>query len=52
MSRKNAFFGSVTKPNTVKDSRFGIRKPFGKTEQPSIFSYSSPGKGPNGEHQI
>jgi hypothetical protein len=52
MSRKKEFKESVFKPLTVNDSRFGIRKMFLNTkEKPSIAGYSSPGKGPNGEHQ-
>lgn len=35
----------------IKDSRFGIRKPFKNKEEPTSFSYSSPGRGASGEHQ-
>lgn len=52
MSRSEEFVEAVAQPATINDSRFGLRKmPNSKTEKPSIFSYSSPGKGPNGEHQ-
>lgn len=52
MSRKKTFDKAVAKPITVKDSRFGLRKRFiNENELPSVFSYSSPGKGANGEHQ-
>lgn len=52
MSRTENFVEAVAEPVTINDSRFGLRTmPSNKIEQPSIFSYSSPGKGPNGEHQ-
>ena len=52
MKRADSFSTAVDKPLVIKDSRFGIRTmPNNKTEVPSIFSYSSPGKGANGEHQ-
>jgi len=51
MNRTQQFFTAVAPPFTVKDSRFGLRKFVGNPEQPSIFSYSNPGKGQNGEHQ-
>jgi hypothetical protein len=47
--RKKAFTGAVPKALTIKDSRFGLRKFPKNNEVPSVFSYSSPGKGPNGE---
>jgi hypothetical protein len=49
MNRTQQFFTAVAPPFTVRDSRFGLRKFVGNPEQPSIFSYASPGKGPNGE---
>jgi hypothetical protein len=51
MNRAQQFFTAVAPVFTVKDSRFGLRKLGNNPEQPSIFSYSSPGKGQNGEHQ-
>ena len=46
------FKKAVTKPLTVKDSRFGLRKMFlTDKEKPSISVFASPGKGPNGESQ-
>jgi len=52
MSRKKSFTKAVARPITVKDSRFGLRKRFmNDNEAPSIFTYPTPGKGPNGEHQ-
>lgn len=52
MSRNKSFSKAVAIPATIKDARFGLRKmPKSKTETQSVFSYSSPGIGPNGEHQ-
>jgi len=52
MSRSKQFFNAVAPPFTIRDSRFGLRQlPVSENEVPDIFSYSSPGKGPNGEHQ-
>jgi len=52
MNRSKAFSNAVALPVQIKDSRFGLLKmPTSKTEVPSIFSYSSPGMGANGEHQ-
>lgn len=51
-TRVNSFMGAVAPALTIKDSRFGLRKLPQNNEVPSIFSYSSPGKGPNGEHQV
>lgn len=52
MNRVAQFFSAVAPPLIIRDSRFGIRKmPNNKNEVPSIFSYSSPGSGANGEHQ-
>jgi hypothetical protein len=48
-ARAKAFTGAVPKSLTIKDSRFGLRKLPQNNEVPSIFSYSRPGKGPNGE---
>jgi hypothetical protein len=36
-------------PNTVKDSRFGIRNLPVSTEEPTMFSYATPGRGVSGE---
>ena len=53
MSRTKNFIKAVARPITVKDSRFGLRKRFmNDNELPSIFTYGSPGKGQNGEHQV
>ena len=50
--RFGIFAESIFRPVEVNDSRFGIRKPMNNlNESPTIFSYASPGKGPNGEHQ-
>lgn len=52
MNRNEAFSNAVAVPMPIKDARFGLRKLVNnKNEVPSIVSYSSPGKGPNGEHQ-
>ena len=45
-----SFKNSVLKPKTVKDSRFVIRKLPVSKEDSTVFTYSTPGKGPNGEH--
>lgn len=53
MNRNEHFFGAVAQPTRIKDARFGLRKiKVNQNENESIFSYSSPGIGPNGEHQI
>lgn len=50
--RKREFKKSVSKPLVVKDSRFGIRRMFlNGQERPSIATYSTPGRGQQGEHQ-
>lgn len=50
--RFGIFAESIFRPAYVNDSRFGIRKPMNNlNESPTIFSYGSPGRGPNGEHQ-
>jgi len=52
MNRSSSFTEAVAMPMTIKDARFGLRKfVSNKNEEPSIFSYSSPGDGANGEHQ-
>lgn len=52
MNRVENFIEAVDEPATINDSRFGLRTfPSNKNESQSVFSYSSPGKGPNGEHQ-
>jgi hypothetical protein len=51
--RSSEFKDANSKPITVNDSRFGIRKLFiNENEKPSIGGvYAMPGKGPNGESQ-
>ena len=52
VKRTNEFKQEVAEPATYQDSRFGIRRLFlTKQERPRIAHYSTPGKGPNGEHQ-
>lgn len=52
MSRKENFSGAVAVPFNIRDSRFGLRRMMNNlNESPTIFSYASPGKGANGEHQ-
>jgi hypothetical protein len=51
MNRLSNFQEAVAPVITVNDSRFGLRQWPKNNEEPNIFSYSSPGKGPNGEHQ-
>jgi hypothetical protein len=52
MKKTTAFVRAVAKPTSVKDSRFGIRKQTTSPQvSPSVFSYASPGRGANGEHQ-
>ena len=52
VKRRKEFAESNSKPITVNDSRFGLRKFFINTnERPSIKGYSEPGRGVNGEHQ-
>lgn len=45
-----SFKTSILKPKEVKDSRFGIRKLPASKEESRVFTYGTPGKGPNGEH--
>lgn len=45
-----AFTESTPKAKEVKDSRFGIRKLPRSKEESRVFTYATPGKGPNGEH--
>ena len=48
--RNKAFKGDKFKEVTVKDSRFGIRKMYlNENEKPSVFTYSNPGRGAQGE---
>jgi hypothetical protein len=49
--RSKEFDNSVEKPLTVIDSRFGLRRLPKSNEKPTAFSYDTPGRGPNGEHQ-
>lgn len=51
MKRNASFFDAVAPAVTVVDARFGLRQLPKNNEEQSIFSYSSPGTGPNGEHQ-
>jgi hypothetical protein len=52
MSRKKEFEIPTAKEVTIRDSRFGLRRMFlNENEKPNIAIYSTPGKGPNGEHQ-
>jgi len=50
--RAKTFKTSVPRSLTIKDSRFGLRKFPQNLEVPSVFSYSNPGRGQNGEHQV
>lgn len=50
--RGGEFKKSVTKPKKVIDSRFGLRKlRYNSNEKPSIATWNTPGRGPNGESQ-
>jgi len=52
MKRRKAFKEGNPKPLVTHDSRFGIRKIYlNPNETPKIATYSSVGRGPNGEHQ-
>jgi hypothetical protein len=52
MNRNTHFGQAVAEPMVVNDSRFGVRElVYNKNQEATTFSYSSPGKGPNGEHQ-
>jgi len=52
VTRKQTFKESLVKPITVNDSRFGIRRLLLNTqEHPRIKSYTSAGRGQNGESQ-
>ena len=51
MSRLESFSKAVPIPIFVRDSRFGLRKLVSNPEKPRIGEYTSPGRGPNGEHQ-
>jgi len=46
------FSNAVIQPKTVIDSRFGLRElPQNVNESPSIATWNTPGRGPNGESQ-
>ena len=48
--RNKEFRGDKFKQVTIKDSRFGIRKMYlNENEKPSVFTYSNPGRGAQGE---
>jgi hypothetical protein len=52
MNRKKEFKQPKAQLATIRDSRFGLRRTYlSPQERPSIATYSTPGKGPNGEHQ-
>jgi hypothetical protein len=52
MRKKKDFDNAVSKPVTINDSRFGIRRIFlTKQERPRIGTYMNAGRGPNGESQ-
>ena len=52
VKRTDEFKQQIAEPATYADSRFGIRRLFlTKQERPRVAHFSSPGKGPNGEHQ-
>jgi hypothetical protein len=52
MKRKKEFKMPKAQEVTIRDSRFGLRRMFlTAQERPRIATYSTPGKGPNGEHQ-
>jgi hypothetical protein len=52
MKRNKVFKEPLAKPVTINDSRFGIRRMFlNSQERPRIKTYSSMGKGQNGESQ-
>ena len=48
--RSKEFKNANHKPLTIKDSRYGIR-PKSSYEEPTIATYSNPGRGASGEHQ-
>jgi len=52
MNRIKNFQEAVAPVMIINDSRFGLRQLPKNNESPSIFSYSSPGRGASGEHQI
>lgn len=49
--RTTHFFQGVPDAPQVNDSRFGLRTLPKSDEKPSIISYASAGRGPNGESQ-
>jgi hypothetical protein len=52
MKKTTSFSKAVAKPQPIKDSRFGLRNfKISPQVSPSVFSYPSPGRGVNGEHQ-
>ena len=52
VKRKDSFKEGAPKPTVINDSRFGIRRLFlNSQERPRIKTYSTPGRGQNGEHQ-
>lgn len=50
-NRTTHFFQGVPESPQVNDSRFGLRTLPKSDEKPSIMSYATPGRGPNGESQ-
>jgi hypothetical protein len=50
MRKKEFRLKDVKTPPTSNDSRFGLRR-WASKESPSIFTYPTPGKGVQGEHQ-
>ena len=49
-SRNKAFKENNFKQKVIRDSRFGLRKMYlNEKEKPSVFTYSSPGRGAQGE---
>jgi hypothetical protein len=52
MRKKEFFLKDAKTQDQPADSRFGLRpKKWASNESPSIFTYSNPGKGVQGEHQ-
>lgn len=50
--RQKEFQVPLTRPKRVIDSRFGLRKFFVNDKvKPSVGTYNTAGRGPNGEHQ-
>ena len=50
--RSNEFKNSNPAPYTSNAVKFSVRKRnFKQKEEPSIATWQSPGRGPNGEHQ-